>query len=30
MQDRINKGILKFPEKKKAMVVDEDPFPLVA
>ena len=26
----INKGILKFPEKKKAMVVDEDPFPPVA
>ena len=26
----INKGILKFLEKKEAMVVDEDPFPLVA
>ena len=26
----INKGILKFPEKKEAMVVDEDSFPLVA
>ena len=26
----INKGILKFPEKKEAMVVDEDPFPLVS
>ena len=27
IQDWINKGILKFPEKKEAMVVDEDPFP---
>ena len=26
----INKGILKFPEKKEAVVVDEDPFPPVA
>ena len=26
----INKGILKFPEKKEVMVIDEDPFPLVA
>ena len=26
----INKGILKFPEKMEAMVVDEDPFPAVA
>ena len=26
----INKGILKFPEKKKVMVIDEDPFPPVA
>ena len=26
----INKGILKFPKKKEAMVVDEDPFPPVA
>ena len=25
----INKGILKFSEKKKAMVVDEDSFPSV-
>ena len=24
------KGILKFPEKKEAMVIDEDPFPPVA
>ena len=30
MQDKINKGILKFPEKKKTMAIDEDPFPLVA
>ena len=30
IQDMINKGTLKFPEKKKAMVIDEDPFPLVA
>ena len=27
IQDKINKGILKFPEKKEAMVVDEDSFP---
>ena len=26
----INKGILKFPEKKEAMVVDDDHFPPVA
>ena len=26
----VNKGILKFPEKKKVMVIDEDPFPPVA
>ena len=26
----INKGILKFLDKKEAMVIDEDPFPLVA
>ena len=26
----INKELLKFPEKKEAMVVDEDPFPLVS
>ena len=30
IQDRINKGILKFPEKNEAIVVDENPFPLVA
>ena len=30
IQDRINKGILKFPDKKEAMTIDEDPFPLVA
>ena len=30
IQDRINKGILKFLEKKKAIVIDEDPFLLVA
>ncbi|XP_065877525.1 uncharacterized protein [Euphorbia lathyris] len=29
VQERINKGILKFPEKKEAMLVDEDPFPPV-
>ena len=26
----INKGILKFLEKKEAMVIDENPFPLLA
>ena len=30
IQDWINKGILKFPDKKEAMVVDEDPFPQMA
>ena len=30
MQDRINNGILKFPDKKEAMAIDEDPFPLMA
>ena len=32
IHDRINKGILKFPnkKKKKTMAIDEDPFPLVA
>ena len=30
IQDRINKGILKFPDKKEAMAIDEDHFPLVA
>ena len=28
--DKINKGILKFPDKKEAMPIDEDPFPPVA
>ena len=30
IQDMINKGILKFPEKKKVMAIDEDPFSPVA
>lgn len=30
LQDRINKGVLKFPEKQDSMVVDDDPFPPVA
>ena len=30
IQDRINKRILKFPEKKEAIVIDEDPFPPIA
>ena len=30
VQDNINKGILKFLGKKKVMVIDKDPFPLVA
>ena len=30
IQDRINKGIFKFPQKKEAMAIDEDPFPPVA
>ena len=30
IQDRINKGILKFLEKKEAMMVDEDHFPPMA
>ena len=30
IQDRINKGILKFPYKKKAMEIDGDLFPPVA
>ena len=30
IHDRIDKGILKFPDKKEAMAIDEDPFPLVA
>lgn len=27
-KDRINKDMLKFPEKNKTMMIDEDPFPL--
>ena len=30
IHDKINKGILKFPNKKEAMAIDEDPFPPVA
>ena len=30
IHDWINKGILKFPEKKEVMVIDEDLVPLVA
>ena len=30
VQDRINKGTLKFPEKKDAMLIEENPFPPVA
>ena len=30
LQDRINKGILKFPDKKETMAIDEEPFPPVA
>ena len=30
IQDRINKGILKFLGKKEAMAINEDPFPPVA
>lgn len=31
IQERIDKGVLKFPEKKKeSMLIDEDPFPPVA
>lgn len=30
LQERINKGVLKFPEKQEAMAIDEDPFPPVA
>ncbi|XP_050233321.1 uncharacterized protein LOC126681809 [Mercurialis annua] len=29
-EDRIVKGVLKFPEKKEAFVIDEDPFPALA
>ena len=30
IQERINKGILKFPDKKEVMAIDEDHFPPVA
>ena len=30
IQDKINKEILKFLDKKETMAIDEDPFPLVA
>ena len=30
IQDKINKEILKFPDKKETMAIDEDPFPPVA
>ena len=30
IQDRINKGILKFLEKKEVMVIGKDPFPPIA
>ena len=30
IHDKINKGILEFPNKKKTLAIDEDPFPLVA
>ncbi|XP_073121819.1 uncharacterized protein [Henckelia pumila] len=30
IQDRITKGVLKFPEKNEIMPIDEDPFPHVA
>ena len=30
IQDMINKGIFKFPDKKEAMAINEDPFSLVA
>ena len=30
IQDRINKGILKFPDKKETMAIDEDLFPSMA
>lgn len=29
IQDRINKAILKFPDNKEAMAINEDPFPLL-
>ena len=30
IQDKINKGILKFPDKNEAMAIDEDLFPPMA
>ena len=30
IQDKINKEVLKFPEKNEVMVIDEDSFPLKA
>ena len=30
IHDRINKGILKFPDKNEAMTIDKDPFSLVS
>ena len=30
IQDRINKGVLKFLDKKEVMAIDDDPFPPVA
>ena len=30
IQDKINKGILKFPNKKETMEIDKDPFPPMA
>ena len=30
VQDRINKGVLKFPERKDSMLIKEDPFPPMA
>ena len=30
IQDNINKGILKFLDKKEALTIDEDPFPPMA
>ena len=30
IHDKIKRGILKFPDKKKAMAIDEDPFPMTS
>lgn len=30
VHDKFNNGLLKFPEKKEAMVLDKNPFPPVA